>query len=77
LQHIIVKDNYVPMKLPVAISWAGSELPPRNGIAAESPQDLHWQIRGLGAESPVFLGGRSAPQKMRPSAGSELSLLIF
>jgi hypothetical protein len=26
------------------------------GIAAESPQDLHWQIRGLGAESPVFCG---------------------
>jgi hypothetical protein len=26
----------------------------RNGIVAESPQDLHWQIRGLGAESPVF-----------------------
>jgi hypothetical protein len=33
------------------------------GIAAESPQDLHgpathatWQIRGLGAESPVFFG---------------------
>jgi hypothetical protein len=25
----------------------------RNGIVAESPQDLHWQIRGLGAESPV------------------------
>jgi hypothetical protein len=24
------------------------------GIAAESPQDLHWQIRGLGAESPAF-----------------------
>jgi hypothetical protein len=24
------------------------------GIGAESPQDLHWQIRGLGAESPVF-----------------------
>jgi hypothetical protein len=27
------------------------------GIAAESPQDLHWQIRGLAAESPVFLPG--------------------
>jgi hypothetical protein len=40
----------------------------RNGIAAESPQDLHWQIRGLGAESPVFLGGRSAPKKMRPES---------
>jgi hypothetical protein len=24
------------------------------GIAAESPQDLHKQIRGLAAESPVF-----------------------
>jgi hypothetical protein len=35
------------------------------GIAAESPQDLHGQIRGLGAESPVFLGARSASKKMR------------
>jgi hypothetical protein len=26
------------------------------GIAAESPQDLHRQIRGLEAESPVFCG---------------------
>jgi hypothetical protein len=26
----------------------------RNGIEAESPQDLHKQIRGLEAESPVF-----------------------
>jgi hypothetical protein len=26
----------------------------RNGIAAESPQELHKQFRGLGAESPVF-----------------------
>jgi hypothetical protein len=26
------------------------------GIEAESPQDLHKQIRGLGAESPVFCG---------------------
>jgi hypothetical protein len=26
------------------------------GIAAESPQELHWQFRGLGAESPVFCG---------------------
>jgi hypothetical protein len=25
-------------------------------IEAESPQDLHGQIRGLGAESPVFRG---------------------
>jgi hypothetical protein len=25
------------------------------GIVAESPQDLHEQIRGLEAESPVFL----------------------
>jgi hypothetical protein len=38
------------------------------GIAAESPQDLHWQIRGLGAESPVFLGGRSTSKKMRPNS---------
>jgi hypothetical protein len=26
------------------------------GIVAESPQDLHKQIRGLAAESPVFCG---------------------
>jgi hypothetical protein len=34
------------------------------GIAAESPQDLHWQIRGLGAESPVFCGAaaKNAPK---------------
>jgi hypothetical protein len=38
------------------------------GIAAESPQDLHWQIRGLGAESPVFLPGlgqKNAPRKYK------------
>jgi hypothetical protein len=28
---------------------------PAQGIAAESPQELHEQFRGLGAESPVFL----------------------
>jgi hypothetical protein len=35
----------------LALSTAGRA----QGIEAESPQDLHWQIRGLGAESPVFL----------------------
>jgi hypothetical protein len=38
------------------------------GIVAESPQDLHGQIRGLGAESPVFLPGRgqkNAPEDSR------------
>jgi hypothetical protein len=30
------------------------------GIVAESPQDLHWQIRGLGAESPVFCEAKNA-----------------
>jgi hypothetical protein len=39
-------------KLPQAISGARPLVRAR-GIAAESPQDLHWQIRGLGAESPV------------------------
>jgi hypothetical protein len=29
------------MKLPQAIPWHGFELPLRNGIAVESPQDLH------------------------------------
>jgi hypothetical protein len=36
--------------------------PPRplgaQGIAAETPQDLHGQIRGVGAESPVFCLGK-------------------
>jgi hypothetical protein len=38
------------------------------GIAAESPQDLHKQIRGLAAESPVFLpayGQKNAPKDSR------------
>jgi hypothetical protein len=37
---------------------SGSALPlvRAQGIGAESPQDLHGQIRGLGAESPVFFG---------------------
>jgi hypothetical protein len=33
-----------------------AEHAPAQRIAAESPQDLHWQIRGLGAESLVFFG---------------------
>jgi hypothetical protein len=39
----------------------------RNGIAAESPQDLHKQIRGLAAESPVFCGvaAKNAPEDGR------------
>jgi hypothetical protein len=35
------------------------------GIGAESPQDLHGQIRGLEAESPVFFACLRA-KKMRP-----------
>jgi hypothetical protein len=35
--------------------WRGAQ-----GIAAESPQDLRRQIRGLGAESPVFLPAHRA-----------------
>jgi hypothetical protein len=40
------------------------------GIGAESPQDLHGQIRGLGAESPVFCGAaaKDAPKDSRLSA---------
>jgi hypothetical protein len=38
----------------VAIPGTGSELPFAQRIAAESPQDLHGQIRGLGAESLFF-----------------------
>jgi hypothetical protein len=33
------------------------------GIAAESPQALHKQSRGLGAESPVPAFGGNAPKK--------------
>jgi hypothetical protein len=33
------------------------------GIAAEIPQDLHGQIRGIAAESPVFCGAKKAPVK--------------
>jgi hypothetical protein len=42
----------------------------RNGIGAESPQDLHWQIRGLGAESPFFFA-RLRAKKMRPNKDIE------
>jgi hypothetical protein len=40
-------------ELPVAIPGTGSELPMRNGIEAESPQEAHRRFRGLAAESPV------------------------
>jgi hypothetical protein len=30
------------------------------GIAAEIPQDLHMQIRGIGAKSPVFCEAKNA-----------------
>jgi hypothetical protein len=43
--QVIAKGNYLPLELPLVRA---------QGIAAESPQDLRWQIRGLGAESPVF-----------------------
>jgi hypothetical protein len=40
------------------------------GIEAEIPQDLHEQIRGIGAESPVF--GAKAP-KMHPNSEIEVN----
>jgi hypothetical protein len=43
------------------LEWAAGRA---RGIVVESPQDLHWQTRGLGAESPVFLpvrGQKNAP----------------
>jgi hypothetical protein len=38
-------------------------LPAARGIVVESPQELHKQFRGLGAESPVFRGvaAKNAP----------------
>jgi hypothetical protein len=42
---------------------------PRKGIEAETPQDLHGQIRGVGAESPVFWPG----QKMRHESSQRVS----
>jgi hypothetical protein len=47
--------------------WHSSELPPRQGIVAESPQEAHRRFRGLAAESPVFLpvfGQKKAPKNM-------------
>jgi hypothetical protein len=44
---------------------AAASLGARNGIVAESPQEAHGRFRGLAAESPVFLGARSVPKKMR------------
>jgi hypothetical protein len=38
------------------------------GIAAEIPQDLHRQIRGIGAESPVFCEAKNV--HMRFGKGS-------
>jgi arsenite-transporting ATPase len=49
------------------------------GIEAESPQDLHGQIRGLGADSPVFFCGlrkqsteKNAPEDCRFPIGNLL-----
>jgi hypothetical protein len=54
----------------IAQQFCGFAAGRAQGIAAESPQDLHRQIRGLGAESPVFLDTRSASKKMRPKTGA-------
>jgi hypothetical protein len=75
--RIIACGNYAPRKLPRAISWPCSELPlagRAQGIAAESPQDLRRQIRGLAAESPVFLSAY-ADKKMRPDIHSSFFIL--
>jgi hypothetical protein len=52
LQHIIATGNYVPAAVAARqlLRAAAVRAP---GIAAESPQELHWQFRGLAAESPA------------------------
>jgi hypothetical protein len=52
-----------------------SPAPDARGIAAESPQDLHWQIRGLEAESPVFFV-RLRTKKTRPNFISGKSFFL-
>jgi hypothetical protein len=69
----------------MAIPGTGSELPIAPGIAAESPQDLPKQIRGLAAESPVFCGqgicgansltAKKAPKFLR--TGINLIVILF
>jgi hypothetical protein len=44
------------------------------GIEAESPQALHGQSRGLGADSPVFGG---LPPKMRPKYQNKNSYVFI
>jgi hypothetical protein len=55
----------IPRALVQTVSEARKAAVAARGIAAESPQDLHKQIRGLAAESPVFCGAKNAPEDGR------------
>jgi hypothetical protein len=72
------KEPFLELKKPVGrkglvanLHSVNSLLAHASWIEAESPQDLHKQIRGLAAESPVFFV-RLRTKKMRPN--SELQI---
>jgi hypothetical protein len=64
--HNFVARRLSPRKGLVANLHSQNRCPPfklAQGIAAESPQELHGQFRGLGAESPVAATRRCAQNK--------------
>jgi hypothetical protein len=63
-----IKQNYDCQVYFLIWHWHfGNKASYAPGIAAESPQELRGQFRGLGAESPVFLPAR-AGKKRRPNS---------
>jgi hypothetical protein len=80
--HVFITNRLPPLRFQLTVTLAALELcqeiacgnflalplAPARGIGAESPQDLHWQIRGLAADSPVFLGVLRTPKKTRPTS---------